>query len=179
MNVWSSFVSIQIKNKALWQWLGWLPFRVTWCPVGVFTEMVDLLQRRILQVPVSGSKPAAGFMLEVGERLRTALFSVGLSPNLLDFYEAPHYCPPWHLVSPCPEPPWFSFSRKTFRHLPQEYRWATHLSSRCGVGTYISKRSLDLTTLSFPAPPTPTFAFLTICVAWLVKLFQSFLVAIR
>lgn len=31
------------------------------------------------------------------------------------------------------------------------------------VGTYISKYSLDLTTLSFPANPTPTSASLTIC----------------
>lgn len=48
-----------------------------------------------------------------------------LSPNLVDFHEAPHYYSPLYLVSPHPEPLWFNFSRKIFYHLL--------VGARCGV----------------------------------------------
>lgn len=92
-----------------------------------------------------------------------------LSPNLLDFYGRLHSYPPLYLVSPHPEPSWFSFSRKIILFSPARLqvgyspicqRWGGNLSIQVVlVQNYKHSLPPPPASLSPPIIPEPSRIF--------------------
>lgn len=92
-------------------------------------------------------------MLKTGKGWGPHCSMCRLSPNLLDFHEKLHSYPPLHLVSPHPEPPWFSVSRKIILSSPARLLVAySPICQRWGGNLYTSWSLCRLTNTPLPSP---------------------------